>query len=193
VDLQPACRTDEDCADGRSCGQEAFGGGPVQVCVIADDVCSDNDADNSRTTATALSEDAPASASVCMGGWDMYAIELEDPATDIDLTLTWSGNADIDLYVFAGDGTPLGAGWYGEGIERWAGVALEPQTIYAWVAVFACDFNAQGGRIVCDDLQSYSLSVELDTPTVCDEDEDCFMGGTTSNSVGTDSSVLYKC
>lgn len=193
VDLQAACRTDADCAGGRTCGQEIFGGGPSLVCVVAEDPCSDADADNSRTTATPLVEGSTESDAVCMGGWDMYAIDLTDAATNVELTLTWTGSADMDLYVYAEDGTGLGAGWYGTNTETWEGIALTAQTLYAWVSVFACDFDAQGAAVPCDDQHSYSLTVTESAPTVCDQDEDCFIGGTTSTANATDPQSNYQC
>lgn len=188
LDLQAGCRTDGDCADGRTCGTEIFGAGPSLVCVVASDPCGD-DTDNSRTTAAELVEGTQESDSVCMGGFDLYAVELTDPATNVIVNLSWAGAADLDLYVYAEDGTALGAGWYGEGDEEWQGVALTAQTLYVWVNVYACSYDQQGNAVPCTTDQSYTLDVTLNAATVCDEDADCFVGGTTTN----DSTTQYTC
>ncbi len=189
VDLQPACRTDADCGGGRTCGQEIFGGGPTQVCALAVDACSDDDSDNSRASATPLFEGTDASAAVCMGGWDVYEIVVDPPAADVVVALSWSGRADLDLYLFAEDGTRLGAGWFGANREEWRGVALRAQKLYAWVSAFACDVDAEGDPVPCGDVQSYTLTLSESEPSVCAEDADCFVGGTSAN----DSTDSYTC
>ncbi|MFZ9885941.1 MAG: hypothetical protein ACO3JL_00455 [Myxococcota bacterium] len=177
AEVQDACRTDADCAAPQTCGTEVYGGGPQLVCVTAGDPCVDNDADNSRTSATALAADTPVSAGVCMGGFDIFAIELPEVTNNVILELAWAGAADLDVYVYAEDGTYLGAGWYGQGLERWRGYGLPAQTLYAWVDAFSC-LSSTGEGTLCATQFDYSLEATLSTGLVCSDDDDCFVGGT---------------
>src|SRR5690606_18546432 len=123
--------------------------------VVPRDPCSDDDDDNSRSAATPLVEGTAASAQVCMGGQDIYAIELTQPVNDVTLVLTWTGVTDLDMYMYAEDGTYLGAGWFGNSREEWRATGLPPQTIYAWIDVFACGYDDQSQPVPCTDLKSY--------------------------------------
>lgn len=175
---QDGCRTDADCTAPQTCGTEVYGGGPQLVCVDATDPCLDADADNSRNSATILAADVAATAGVCMGGFDVYAVTLPEVTNNVILELTWAGAADLDVYVYAEDGTFLGAGWYGQGFERWRGYGLPAQTLYAWVDAYSC-LNSSGEGTLCATQFEYSLEATLSAGLVCTDDDDCFVGGTT--------------
>ncbi|TNF35259.1 MAG: hypothetical protein EP329_06365 [Deltaproteobacteria bacterium] len=169
-----ACKLDADCSGGTVCGMFTPSG-PVAVCVPEPaDVCG-SDNDNSQTHATALtSGTAVTTEVVCDTGNDWYKVTV-DATSDISVTVTWTGEADLDVYFLSADGTPYGAGWYGDGSETVGGKNLPAGTYYFLVDQYTTDGSGTAGV-------AYSITATATASAAnCASDAACLAGGALSD------------
>jgi hypothetical protein len=187
VQARSACRSDGDCDEAQACGYLSPFVGYYAVCAppVATP-CHEGGAGERRSTARLLDVDAPLSAEVCAGGLDHARVSLDAPSSDVTLRLAWEAEADLDLYVYAGDGTSLGAALYGEP-EVWRGRALPPQDLLL-IVHSRCPTGAS-----CEQRVPYTLALQLDPPTPCDGVGQCVVGGTTSASSHNDPARALAC
>ena len=174
------CLLDADCTGGEVCGL-ATTNGPLSVCSpYQADVCGADD-DNSQSHATALTSGvAVATEVVCGTGDDWYRITVSAAHNDLTATLTWSGAADLDLYLLSAAGVPYGAGWFGTNAETVTGQDLPPGTYFLIVDEYASDGAGTTGV-------GYTLTATATaSPSGCVADAGCGAGGTNANDPRVD-------
>ncbi|PKN56592.1 MAG: hypothetical protein CVU56_15290 [Deltaproteobacteria bacterium HGW-Deltaproteobacteria-14] len=181
------CLLDADCTGGAVCGM-ATTTGPISVCVpYKADVCGTDD-DNSQTKATELtSGTAVTTEVVCDTGNDWYKITVANGKNDLTAVLTWTGDADLDLYLLSATGVPYGAGWFGEGTETIAGKNLPDGTYFFIIDQYTTDGSGTAGV-------AYSFTVTATASAAnCADDAACVVGGTFTSADGGDPTVGLTC
>ncbi|MEM9195147.1 MAG: PPC domain-containing protein [Myxococcota bacterium] len=190
LDVAEPCYLDSDCSDGDVCYRPPNGetSAPDSMCrPYVADVCTDNDDDNSFANATEITAGGPVTGQVvCPSTSDFYRFELDSP-TDVTIQVSWATGDDIDVYLFAPDGTFYGGGFFGMGTENLTGGALPAGTYHVLVSFFAsADPMMPAGDV------PYSIQLTT-TPGVCANMTDCVVGGTFDDGMNSDATIDLIC
>lgn len=158
------CRDDGDCGADACVLPDVYVTAPLCAPPLGD-VCSDGDANGSQATAETVEPGAPLARASCEGDLDYFVLPHDGPA-DLTVSLDFDdAAADLDLYVYAPDGTLYAA----------AQSINAPEVIFL-PAVPSGDYRAIVGTYGCYapscTTVPYTLSVEA-APATCGADDEC--------------------